>query len=205
MRQTARFSFLSLLRQRTGKPWDGQRRDAPRKASYRVVIVGAGGHRLATAMAVDIIQYCAVTAIVRDAAGSVADIETTCRLIAVARLYVVAAGHTGRLMAMAAARMPLDSYNLVDLASEPMKPVMPRVVRSNVVHARVPQSDERELVIGVWTNANRLHSRAGGMRIGRGEPHPLAAPFALDRFAKGRLTNGASAAAHRTPLLQCPW
>ena len=49
MRQTARFSFLSLLRQGTGKPWDGEWRDAPPKASYRVVIVGAVGHGVETA------------------------------------------------------------------------------------------------------------------------------------------------------------
>ena len=49
MGDTARFSFLSLLRHGTGKAWDRQWRDALPKPSYDVVIVGAGGHGLATA------------------------------------------------------------------------------------------------------------------------------------------------------------
>jgi len=47
--EAARFSFLSLLRHGTGKAWDRQWRDAQPRASYDVVIVGAGGHGLATA------------------------------------------------------------------------------------------------------------------------------------------------------------
>src|ERR1700681_478439 len=49
MGEAARYSFLSLLRHGAGKAWDRQWRDAQPKASYDVVIVGAGGHGLATA------------------------------------------------------------------------------------------------------------------------------------------------------------
>ncbi len=45
----SRFSFLSLLRHGAGAAWKRQWRDAQPKASYDVVIVGAGGHGLATA------------------------------------------------------------------------------------------------------------------------------------------------------------
>ncbi|MDT5279332.1 MAG: methylglutamate dehydrogenase subunit, partial [Mycobacterium sp.] len=45
----SKFSFRSLLRHGTGKAWDRQWRDARPKASYDAVIVGAGGHGLATA------------------------------------------------------------------------------------------------------------------------------------------------------------
>jgi sarcosine oxidase subunit beta len=49
MEEMSKYSFLSLLRHGTGKAWDRQWRDAQPKASYDVVIVGAGGHGLATA------------------------------------------------------------------------------------------------------------------------------------------------------------
>src|SRR6202453_2742312 len=49
MAEMSKFSFLSLLRHGAGKAWERQWRDAVPKASYDVVIVGAGGHGLATA------------------------------------------------------------------------------------------------------------------------------------------------------------
>ena len=51
-------------------------------------------------------------------------------------------------MAMAGLRMPLESYPLQALVSEPVKPVFPCVVMSNTVHAYISQSDKGELVIG---------------------------------------------------------
>src|ERR1700678_1674614 len=56
------FSFLSLLRHGTGRTWDRQWRDAQPKPAYDVIIVGAGGHGLATA------YYLAQTHGIRDVA-----------------------------------------------------------------------------------------------------------------------------------------
>ena len=50
-------------------------------------------------------------------------------------------------MQMADVRMPLESYPLQALVSEPVKPVFPCVVMSNTVHAYISQSDKGELVI----------------------------------------------------------
>ena len=99
--------------------------------------VAWGYARAASAMGVDIIQNCAVTGIVRDAAGAAVGVETTRGPIAAARIGVVAAGHTSVVMAMAGVRMPLESFPLQALVSEPVKPVMPCVVMSNTVHAYV--------------------------------------------------------------------
>ena len=415
MRQPERFSFLSLLRHATGKPWDRQWRDAQPKAAYDVVIVGAGGHGLATAyylasqhgirnvavldkawigggntgrnttiirsnylrpesaelydhalklwpglsrelnynvmfsprgvlmlahtrhdvqilqrhvhanrlagidnewltpaqakafcpplhigtdarfpiqgaalqrrggvarhdavawgyaraasaLGVDIVQNCAVTAILRDAAGAIAGVETIAGPIAAPRVAVVAAGHTSVVMAMAGLRMPVESFPLQALVSEPVKPVLPCVVMSNAVHAYISQSDKGELVIGGATDAYTSYSQAGGLHvacdtlaavcelfptfrrlrmlrswggivdttpdrspiigltpvpglfvncgwgtggfkatpgsgeifaatIATGRPHPIAAPFGLDRFVTGRLIDEAAAAA----------
>ncbi|RBP13769.1 sarcosine oxidase subunit beta [Roseiarcus fermentans] len=228
--------------------------------------VAWGYARGASARGVDIIQNCEVTGIRRDAAGAVAGVETTRGPIAARKVGVVAAGHSSVVMAMAGVRMPLDSYPLQALVSEPVKPMMPCVVMSNTIHAYMSQSDKGEMVIGAGTDAYNSYSQTGGLHIAnhtleaicelfpavrrlrmlrnwggivdvtpdrspiigltavpglyvncgwgtggfkatpgsghvfahtiaRGEPHRLAAPFALDRFRSGRLIDEAAAAA----------
>jgi sarcosine oxidase, subunit beta len=228
--------------------------------------VAWGYARGASALRVDIIQNCEVTAISRSPSGGVNAVETTRGRIAARKIAVVAAGHTSVVMAMAGVRMPLESYPLQALVSEPVKPVLPCVVMSNSIHAYISQSDKGELVIGAATDAYVSYSQAGGLHItahtleaicelfptfrrlrmlrnwggivdvtpdrspiigltpvpglyvncgwgtggfkatpgsghvfaatiARGEPHPIAAPFSLDRFRTGRLIDEAAAAA----------
>jgi sarcosine oxidase subunit beta len=228
--------------------------------------VAWGYARGASAMGVDIIQNCEVTGIRRDVSGVVSGVETTRGFIATKKIGVVAAGNTSVIMAMAGMRMPLESYPLQALVSEPVKPIMPCVVMSNTVHAYMSQSDKGELVIGAGTDSYTSYSQTGGLHISiqtldaicelfpsvrrmrmlrnwggivdvtpdrspiigktpvpglfvncgwgtggfkatpgsghifahtvaRGEPHPIAAPFALDRFQSGRLIDEAAAAA----------
>ncbi|MCW6510152.1 sarcosine oxidase subunit beta family protein [Lichenifustis flavocetrariae] len=228
--------------------------------------VAWGYARAASALGVDILQNCEVTAITRDASGAVAGIETTRGTIATKRIGVVAAGNTSHVMSMAGVRLPLESYPLQALVSEPVKPVMPCVVMSNTIHAYMSQSDKGELVIGAGTDAYISYSQTGGLHIAThtldaicemfpnvrrlrmlrnwggivdvtpdrspiigktpvpglflncgwgtggfkatpgsghvfahqvatGEPHPINAPFSLDRFRTGRLIDEAAAAA----------
>jgi sarcosine oxidase subunit beta len=228
--------------------------------------VAWGYARAASALGVDIIQNCAVTGISRAPSGAVNAVETTRGRIAARKMAVAAAGHTSVVMEMGGVRMPLESYPLQALVSEPVKPVLPCVVMSNSIHAYISQSDKGELVIGAGTDAYVSYSQAGGLHvaehtleaicelfptfrrlrmlrnwggivdvtpdrspiigltpvpglfvncgwgtggfkatpgsghvfaatIARGEPHPIAAPFALDRFVTGRLIDEATAAA----------
>ena len=228
--------------------------------------VAWGYARAADALGVDIIQNCEVTGIRRGPGGGVEAVETTRGVIGAKKVGVVAAGHTSVVMAMAGVRMPLESYPLQALVSEPVKPVFPCVVMSNTIHAYISQSDKGELVIGAGTDAYTSYSQTGGLHIAthtldaicelvptvrrmkmlrnwggivdvtpdrspiigrtpvdglfvncgwgtggfkatpgsghvfahtiaRGEPHPIAAPFALDRFKAGRLIDEAAAAA----------
>ena len=228
--------------------------------------VAWGYARGADARGVDIIQNCAVTGIRRAPSGEVEGVETTRGFVGAKRVGVVAAGNTSTIMAMAGVRMPLESFPLQALVSEPVKPVVPCVVMSNAVHAYISQSDKGELVIGAGTDQYTSYSQQGGLHItthtldaicelfpqftrmrmlrswggivdvtpdrspiiGRtpvpglyvncgwgtggfkatpgsghvfahtlatGEPHPINAPFTLDRFRTGRLIDEAAAAA----------
>ena len=228
--------------------------------------VAWGYARAAAARGVDIVQNCEVTGISRDATGAVCGLTTTRGDVATTRIGVVAAGHTSVVMAMAGLRMPLESYPLQALVSEPVKPAINCVVMSNTIHAYVSQSDKGELVIGAGTDAYVSYSQTGGLHISahtldaicelfpqfrrmhmlrnwggivdvtpdrspilaktpvpglfvncgwgtggfkatpgsghvfahtiaRNEPHPIAAPFSLERFRDGILIDEAAAAA----------
>jgi sarcosine oxidase subunit beta len=228
--------------------------------------VAWGYARGADRLGVDIIQGCEVTGFKRDAAGAIAGVETSRGAIATRKVGVVAAGHTSVVMARAGLRMPLESFPLQALVSEPVKPVFPCVVMSNTIHAYISQSDKGELVIGAGTDQYVSYSQQGGIQIvshtldaicelfpmfrrmrmlrswggivdttydrspiigltpipglyvnagwgtggfkatpgsghvfawtmAKGEPHPIAAPFSLDRFRTGRLIDEAAAAA----------
>ena len=127
--------------------------------------VAWGYARAAAARGVDIIQNCAVTGIRRAPSGEVTGVETEKGFIAARKVGVAAAGHTSVLMEMAGVRMPLESYPLQALVSEPVKPCFPCVVMSNTVHAYISQSDKGELVIGASTDQYTSYSQAGGLHI----------------------------------------
>jgi len=251
--QSARYPVMGAALQRRGGT---ARHDA----------VAWGYARGASARGVHIIQNCEVTAIRRGVDGRVTGVETSKGFIGAKKIGVVAAGHTSVLMGMAGVRMPLESYPLQALVSEPVKPVFPCVVMSNTVHAYISQSDKGELVIGAGTDQYTSYSQTGGLHIlnhtldaicemfpifsrmkmlrswggivdvtpdrspilaktpvpglyvncgwgtggfkatpgsgnvfaytiARDEPHPINAPFTLERFRTGRLIDEAAAAA----------
>jgi sarcosine oxidase subunit beta len=127
--------------------------------------VAWGYARAASARGVDIIQNCEVTGVKRSANGHVTGVETTRGFIGARKVGVVAAGHSSVIMQMADVRMPLESYPLQALVSEPVKPVFPCVVMSNTVHAYISQSDKGELVIGAGTDQYISYSQTGGLHI----------------------------------------
>jgi sarcosine oxidase subunit beta len=228
--------------------------------------VAWGYARGASARGVDIVENCAVMGIRRNRAGAVSGVETERGFIAAKKIAVVAAGSTSLVMDMAGVRMPLESFPLQALVSEPVKPVLPCVVMSNSVHAYISQSDKGELVIGAASDQYSGYSQTGGIQVlgqaveaicelfpiftrmrmlrswggivditpdrspiigktpvpglyvncgwgtggfkatpGSGDlfahtiaheaPHPIVAPFGLERFVRGTMINEAAAAA----------
>jgi len=129
--------------------------------------VAWGYARGADSLGIDIIQNCEVTAILRDPSGAVSGVETTRGQIRTRKIGVVAAGHTSVIMAMAGVRMPLESFPLQALVSEPVKPVFPCVVMSNTIHAYISQSDKGELVIGAGTDVYTSYSQRGALHVAK--------------------------------------
>jgi sarcosine oxidase, subunit beta len=127
--------------------------------------VAWGYARGADVMGVDIIQNCEVLGFTRAPDGAIAGVETSKGPIRSPRVGVVAAGHTSVVMARAGLRMPLESFPLQALVSEPVKPVFPCVVMSNTIHAYISQSDKGELVIGAGTDQYVSYSQQGGMHV----------------------------------------
>jgi sarcosine oxidase subunit beta len=127
--------------------------------------VAWGYARAADALGVDIIENCEVTGIRRDANGAVEALETSRGLIKSRKVGVSAAGNTSVVLGLAGVRLPLESFPLQALVSEPIKPVFPCVVMSNSIHAYVSQSDKGELVIGAGTDAYTSYTQRGALHI----------------------------------------
>jgi sarcosine oxidase subunit beta len=127
--------------------------------------VAWGYARAADELGVDIIENCEVTGIERDAAGAVEGLQTSRGLIRTRKVGVSAAGNTSVVMRMAGVHVPLESYPLQALVSEPVKPAFPCVVMSNTIHAYISQSDKGELVIGAGTDAYTSYTQRGALHI----------------------------------------
>jgi sarcosine oxidase subunit beta len=127
--------------------------------------VAWGYARAADALGVDIIENCEVVGFERDAAGAVTAVQTSRGRVGTRKVGVSAAGHTSVVLALAGVRLPLESYPLQALVSEPVKPIFPCVVMSNTIHAYISQSDKGELVIGAGTDAYTSYTQRGALHI----------------------------------------
>jgi len=134
--------------------------------------VAWGYARAADALGVDIIENCEVTGLVRDASGAMEAVQTSRGLIRCRRVGVSAAGNTSVVLGLAGVRLPLESFPLQALVSEPVKPAVPCVVMSNSIHAYISQSDKGELVIGAGTDAYTSYTQRGALHV---NSHTLAA------------------------------
>jgi sarcosine oxidase subunit beta len=78
---------------------------------------------------------------------------------------VVAAGHSSVLANMAGLRLPIQSHPLQAAVSEPIKPILDRVVMSGAVHVYVSQSDKGELVLGAGIDSYNSYSQRGSPKV----------------------------------------
>lgn len=126
--------------------------------------VAWGFARAASARGVDIIQNCEVTAMRRDGARIIG-VETSKGPIMAKKVAIAVAGNSSVLAGMAGFRLPIESFTLQALVSEPVKPILDCAIMSGSVHVYVNQSDKGELVIGASRDAYSSYSQRGSFPI----------------------------------------
>ena len=109
--------------------------------------VAWGYARGADALGVDIIQNCEVAGF-RLSGGRITAIETNKGVIEAGAVGLAVAGHSGVMAAKAGFRLPVTSYALQAMVSEPVKPILHTVAISPATGTYVSQSDKGELVFG---------------------------------------------------------
>lgn len=120
--------------------------------------------RAASGLGVDIIENCAVTGIGIEN-GRVTHVETGKGRISCGHVSLAVAGRTGQLAAMAGLKLPIQSFPLQAYVSEPVKPVLDKVVISGAVHAYVSQSDKGEIVVGSGMDPYPSYAQRGSPEV----------------------------------------
>ena len=153
-----RYSILNLARHalQGHREWRRNFGGRPLRKSYDVVIVGGGGHGLATA------YYLAKNHSITNVAGVI----TPKGPVAANTVLVSVAGHSSLLAIKAGFTLPLESFPVQAFVSEPLKPVINTVVNFNMGLAYINQTDKGELVMGGGIEPrNGYLSRGGFDRI----------------------------------------
>ena len=118
-----------------------------RAGTARHDAVAWGYARAASALGVDIVQNCGVTGFICQG-DAVVGVRTARGEVRADKVALAVAGHSSELAALAGVRLPITSYALQAMVSEPVKPVLDTVVLSPAVGAYWSQSDKGEVVIG---------------------------------------------------------
>ena len=106
-----------------------------------------GYARAADRLGVDIVENCEATGLIMQN-GACIGVETTLGEIRSQALGVAVAGHSSQLMAKARVKLPIHSYTLQAMVSEPVKPCLDIVVLHLGTGVYASQSDKGEIVFG---------------------------------------------------------
>lgn len=147
----ARFPIKGGLAQRRG-------------GTVRHDAVAWGYARGADAKGVDIIQNCEVTGFQIEN-GVCTGVETAKGAIKAKKIAVCVAGSSGRVMAQAGMRLPIESHVLQAFVSEGLKPVIPGVITFGAGHFYVSQSDKGGLVFGGDIDGYNTYAQRGGLPV----------------------------------------
>lgn len=147
----ARFPIKGGLAQRRG-------------GTVRHDAVAWGFARGADQRGVDIIQNCEVTGF-RIKNGKCLGVETSRGFIGATKIGTAVAGSSGRLMAKADMRLPIESHVLQAFVSEGLKPVLPGVITFGAGHFYVSQSDKGGLVFGGDIDGYNTYAQRGNLPV----------------------------------------
>ena len=101
----------------------------------------------ADALGVDIVENCEVTGFIMQN-GACVGVETAEGEIRAEAVGVAVAGHSSQLMAKAGVKLPIHSYALQAMVSEPVKPCLDIVLLHLGTGVYASQSDKGEIVFG---------------------------------------------------------
>jgi sarcosine oxidase subunit beta len=135
-----------------------------RAGTARHDAVAWGYARAASALGVHIIQNCEVRGFILEA-GKVAGVDTSHGPIRADRVGIAAAGHSSVLAKLAGFRLPVTSYALQAMVSEPIKPILDTVVLSPGTGAYVSQSDKGEIVMGAMLDLFPSYAQRGSFAV----------------------------------------
>jgi len=131
-----------------------------RGGTIRHDAVAWGFARAADRLGVDIIQNCEVTGFTMKG-GRVAAVRTSRGSISCDRVGVAVAGHSSNITAMAGFGLPITSYPLQAMVSEPVKPLLNHVVLSPGTGVYINQTQKGELVMGGMLDLYPSHAQRG--------------------------------------------
>ena len=134
----------------------------PRGGTVRHDAVAWGYARGADGLGVDIIQNCEVTGF-KIESGVCQGIQSSRGEIKAKKIAVCVAGSSGRLMAQAGMRLPIESHVIQACVSEGLKPVVPGVITFGAGHFYVSQSDKGGLVFGGDIDGYNTYAQRGNL------------------------------------------
>ena len=135
-----------------------------RAGTARHDAVAWGYARAASALGVDIIQNCEVVDFIKED-GRVVGVNTSRGRIRAERVGIAAAGHSSVLAKLAGFRLPVTSYALQAMVSEPIKPLLDTVILSPGTGAYVSQSDKGEIVMGAMLDLFPSYAQRGSFAV----------------------------------------
>jgi sarcosine oxidase subunit beta len=135
-----------------------------RAGTARHDAVAWGYARAAAALGIDIIQNCEVQEFIQEG-GRVTGVNTSRGTIHAERVGIAAAGHSSVLAKLAGFRLPVTSYALQAMVSEPIKPILDTVILSPGTGAYVSQSDKGEIVIGAMLDLFPSYAQRGSFAV----------------------------------------
>jgi len=139
----------------------------PRGGTARHDAVAWGYARAADALGVHIIQNCEVLGF-EEKDGRITGVETSRGAIGAGRVGMAVAGNSSALARLAGFRLPLQSYTLQAMVSEPVKPCLDLVVISSINGTYISQSDKGEMVMGGSLDRSPSYAQRGAFHVTQG-------------------------------------
>jgi sarcosine oxidase subunit beta len=136
----------------------------PRGGTVRHDAVAWGYARAASDLGVDIIQNCEVEGFDINN-GVCSGVQTSKGAIRASRVAVCVAGSSGRVMAQAGIKLPIESHVLQAFVTEGLKPVLDNVITFGAGHFYCSQSDKGGLVFGGDIDAYNTYAQRGNLPV----------------------------------------